>query len=82
VINTVDLNIPLEELEEATAVAAWIVKTYGDTYRPIFERLFHEFQARKNAKNPDDYLDSMAAMAEAMPGKRRTAQPTPLYAQG
>jgi hypothetical protein len=81
-INSVDPDISLEDLEEAAALSAWFVKAYGDAYRPIFERVFHEFMARKNAKNPDDYLDSLAAMAETMPGKKRTARPTPFYAQG
>ncbi len=70
-------RISIEELEDATAFMAWLVQEHGNVYRPIFERLHKEYEARKRAS---DQLEVMAAMAELKMSKKHTAQPIPSYA--
>lgn len=43
-------TVPLMELENATQIAAELVRRYGDAYWPFFERLERELMDRKSRR--------------------------------
>lgn len=43
-----DEEIPLEAIEEAYRIYAWIVRQYGDAYLPTFIRMHEELEKRKS----------------------------------
>lgn len=41
-------DIPIEDIEEATKIAAHVVRTYGDLYWPLFARLEKELKDHRS----------------------------------
>jgi len=46
-----DEDIPTHEIEHAAAIAAMVVKDFGEIYWPIFERLEREIEQRQSRQN-------------------------------
>ena len=46
-----DEDIPTHEIEHAAAIAAMVVKEFGEVYWPIFERLEREIEQRQSRQN-------------------------------